>query len=564
MKKYILLFVLFLSVHFTWAQGITMTCEVRKKTITLDEELIISYTIKGGKEITKLDIPDNFSFQITNEFQSYRTEYINNSQPILTFTKTFTLRPLITGSFVFPKAQAVVDGFTVNSQPIQVTVLKGTGKSNHPAMTVPVSLLSDNETPEKKVKENIELVQSVNKNTCYVGENLLSTIKIYARLQAKYSIGSLATYNGFSMEDQYTQYRYDPVVVQHKGKDYSMNEIRSVHLFALHEGELTIEPLSIEANIPLQRRAREQNRYENFLYKANISSNKLNVKVLPLPSEGKPVSFNGAVGNFKIHASVNNHTVHAEDLNQLEVTIEGQGNLPLVHLPEWSVPDQLSVSQSTTQTDYRKEEYPFQGSKKFVIPFYVKEAGKVTIPAIEFSYFDPNKKQYFHTSTEQIELTVLPAAVQNREAIEEASNGFNWWLAALAIPVIFVIAFFVSRKKKVEKPVVVQQTISQAAISKSLLQFDAVKKSYWENDYHNFYKNLQEYIVAIIEEKDGIRILNQRSLDSYLPGSGFNQLQQEQILQLYSKAQYSRFSQLGSTADNRQDFQTFEKLAQSL
>lgn len=564
MKKYILLFVLFLSVQLIRAQGITMTCEVRKKTITLDEELIISYTIRGGKEITKLDIPDNFSFQVTNEFQSYRTEYINNKQPVLTFTKTFTLRPLITGSFIFPKAQAVVDGFTVSSQLVQVTVLKGSGKSNHPAMTVPVSLLSDNETPEQKVKENIEVVQSINKTTCYVGENLLSSIKIYARLQAKYSIGSLATYNGFSMEDQYTQYRYDPVVVQHKGKDYSMNEVRSVHLFPLNEGELTIEPLSIKADMILQRRAREQNRYENFLYNTNITSNKLNVKVLPLPLEGKPASFNGAVGNFKIHAFLNNHTVHAEDLNQLEITIEGQGNLPLVHLPGWSIPDQLSVSQTTTQTNYRKEEYPFQGSKKFIIPFYVKEAGKITIPAIEFSYFDPNKKQYFQTSTEPIELTVLPATVQNRTVTEEPANNFNWWLLTLVIPVIAVISFFLFRKKRVEEPSIVHEPVNSTSLSKSNFFFDAVKKSYWENDYHNFYKNLQEYIVAIIEERDGIRILNQRSLDNYLPESRFSKQQQEQILQLYSKAQYSRFSQLGNTADNRQDFQTFEKLAQSL
>lgn len=535
-----------------------MTCEVLRNNVSLDEEVVISYVIRGGKDITMLDLPNFHSFQITNEFQSYRTEYINSNTPTTSFTKTFTLKPMIVGSFTFPKARAIVDGFTVYSEPVKVTITKGKQNSQY---RIPVSLLRGNETPDKKISDNIEVVQDINKTTCYVGENIISTIKLYARLEASYNLKALATYNGFSIEDKYFASRLDPKIVQYKGLDYSMNEIRAVHLFPLNSGELTIEPLSVEATVPLQREINPQ-QYETFTHTANLVSNQIKVNVLPLPTEGKPSSFNGAVGNFTIASAVESKEFFAEELYDLVIWISGEGNLPLIHLPKWDVPSTLNISQTQIITDYIKNDYPFKGTKKFVIPFYVKEAGTVTIPSISFSYFDPKQKQYNEIRTEALELNVKPATVQNRKRLVEADS-FNYKWLFILIP-IGILGLFIYKRNKQSKEIKSSLVDTRTPSIKSRLYFDETKKAYWNNQPEAFYKNLKEYIVAIIEEKDNVTIHNEKSLSNYLNNSTFSAYQQEMIMELFSRSQLYRYSQFTNFNDHQSDFQKFERLSQSL
>lgn len=561
MKKFVLLSILLITAAIISAQGITFTTKVQRNTISLDEELLISYTIRGGKEINKLDIPTNFSFRTTNEFQSFKNETVNGVTTT-TFTKSFTLQPLVTGSFVFPKAMAIVDGFTVYSDPVKVTVVRGKAKTQKQAERVPVSLLAQNENPDKKVSDNIELVQTISQSTCYVGENLISKINLYARLQAQYNFPTLLAYNGFSIEDQYTSVSLAPSVVRYKGNDYSFNEIRSVHLFPLKDGDLTIDPLTIEASVPLQKLS-ANGYYETIVHQANIISNKISIKVLPLPKENKPSSFTGGVGKFSIEASVATPSIFAEELNQLEIIISGEGNLPLIHLPKWNAPDQLVLSQSQVITDYRKEHFPFRGAKKFSIPFYAKEAGTVTIPSIEFSYFDPAQKSYITTRTDAIVLNVQPATIQNRRTVIEVESNNYWWWVLLPIGVILVMVFI-----KLKYPPSDDHDEEVESDSKktklSYQYFDATKKAYWNNDSQGFYRNLKEYLVHIIEEKDGYKITNQRNLDNYFQESSFTKYQIELIGDLFNKAQTNRFSPLSGANEYQQDFQKFERLAQSL
>ena len=74
---------------------------------------------------------------------------------------------------------------------------------------------------------------------------------------------------------------------------------------------------------------------------------KINVK--PLPLEGRPADFSGAVGDFQVTAAVEDHNVVSNQPFNYKVRFEGRGNAKLIELPPFTPPDGLE------QYDLQKE-----------------------------------------------------------------------------------------------------------------------------------------------------------------------------------------------------------------
>src|SRR5208337_1754930 len=72
-----------------------------------------------------------------------------------------------------------------------------------------------------------------------------------------------------------------------------------------------------------------------------IASPPSELKVLPLPTEGRPKDFSGAVGNFKIASDISAASAAAGDPLTLRLHITGTGNFDRVdstmldHLDHW-------------------------------------------------------------------------------------------------------------------------------------------------------------------------------------------------------------------------------------
>ena len=58
---------------------------------------------------------------------------------------------------------------------------------------------------------------------------------------------------------------------------------------------------------------------------ASIKSPSIKVKVLPLPKEGKPLSFNGLTGKFTIESQLDKTQVDANDAINLKIIVSGTG-----------------------------------------------------------------------------------------------------------------------------------------------------------------------------------------------------------------------------------------------
>ncbi|MEK7743172.1 MAG: BatD family protein, partial [Elusimicrobiota bacterium] len=141
-----------------------------------------------------------------------------------------------------------------------------------------------------------------------------------------------------------------------------------------------------------------------------LKTKPITVNAAALP-EGKPPSFSGAVGRYRISAETDKRKVKAGDALNLSVTIEGTGNLKAIAQP--SLPD-LSASfrlyDTVSSLNLQKDETGVRGSKSFKTVLVPKVSGPLRVPAIPFSYFDPQKKAYISLETAPLDLEVEPGA----------------------------------------------------------------------------------------------------------------------------------------------------------
>ncbi|MBE0675069.1 MAG: protein BatD, partial [Bacteroidales bacterium] len=134
-----------------------------------------------------------------------------------------------------------------------------------------------------------------------------------------------------------------------------------------------------------------------------------NVIVKPLPAN-RPEGFTGAVGSFEIKSVSDNDTVPVYEAVNLTVTISGKGNIRLADAPVVSFPAGLEAYDPKTTTNAVSRESGTTGNRVFEYLIIPRSAGDFILPAITWSYFDPEKGIYQVVRTNPINLHVTKGA----------------------------------------------------------------------------------------------------------------------------------------------------------
>jgi hypothetical protein len=149
-----------------------------------------------------------------------------------------------------------------------------------------------------------------------------------------------------------------------------------------------------------------QNMYSGIAPKdITIGSSPSELKVLPLPTEGRPENFSGAVGEFQVSSDVSPAGAAVGDPLTLRLHIGGAGNFDRVdstmfdHLDHWKTYPAKSSFTPSDAVGYR-------GEKVFEQPLIAAQPGEQSIPGLEFSYFNPNTRRYERAQTPPITVTI--------------------------------------------------------------------------------------------------------------------------------------------------------------
>ncbi len=143
-----------------------------------------------------------------------------------------------------------------------------------------------------------------------------------------------------------------------------------------------------------------------------LRSPALAVQVVALPKEGRPADFSGAVGHFDVSASIVESTATQYEPLRLRVAISGQGNFDRVTTAGLAGDGDWRSYPSTATFAALQGSAGLVGTKTFEQAIAPQKSGVLQVPALRFSYFDPDRGAYVTKTTEPISLQIAPAAVQ--------------------------------------------------------------------------------------------------------------------------------------------------------
>ncbi len=484
------------SIFIAWISllpALTSSGQVKFTTVVNSQELgqhdylQVQFIVENAQQIEEFDPPADFpGFRVLEgPIQSSGMSVINGNMSQYKGV-SFVLQPTRTGKFTIAGATAVVDGKKMRSNNIAVAVHaggSGSAPSRGPSASGPFGsfpgvqpfgpdpfeppgpeavnreeVLRPGENIKEKISRNLFVKVQVDRNTCYVGEPIVATYKLYSRVNAESRVTRSPSLNGFSVYDMVNPGTDAVSVEKLNGKAFTVHTIRKAQLIPLQAGSIDLDPVEVENVVHFVRAGARQephrsgDRLRDLLDQLSgdenlgpavdenvtLDTKPLTVTVKPLPDEKKPVGFNGAVGNFTIEASLGSKSVVAQDESTLHVVVRGKGNLPVVTAPAIDWPAGIDAFDPSAKEDVNKGAVPMSGSKSFDYLFTVRDSGNYQIPAINLSYFDPSAHEYKTVNTQPMELHVTsavkrpraaePAAASAGSSADDKPGGFMWSL----------------------------------------------------------------------------------------------------------------------------------------
>ena len=247
------------------------------------------------------------------------------------------------------------------------------------------------------------VMANVDKTTAYKGEQITASWYIYTKGRVR-DIDTLKypTLKGFWKEDIQisTHLNFEQDVVN--GIPYNRALLTSYALFPIEEGKAKIDPYKLKATI-----------ISGFGfgkgYTGTKASRPIPIAVLPLPAEGRPESFSGAVGEFQMKVEIEDKSVVSHQPFALKIRFEGRGNAKLIELPSLNLPEGLEIYDVKNESKFFKNG---QSYKEFEVLLIPRVEGELTLPALKNSYFSPKTKKYVRLESQPLRLNILPGTKQ--------------------------------------------------------------------------------------------------------------------------------------------------------
>jgi hypothetical protein len=426
-------------------EAVEFEVNLSKERLGINERLRVEFTM--NKDGDNFSPPDFEGFRVLmGPSQNISSSWVNG---VRSYSKTYfyILTPTERGNFTIKQASIVIDGKTYKSLPKKVEV------------TAAVDKPSDQMTADDVADQSLHLIAEVSKATPYLNEAISVVYKLY--VSPSINVSNFRpldnpTYNNFWSQDiPVTSYNVKNGT--YNGKSYRYVILKRVVLYPQKSGSLDIEPLSLDVTLEVPTNRRDF--FGGPIYaqtNKTVSAGQRTINVKPLPTEGQPANFSGAVGDFNFKVTTSKKSLKASESLQAIVQVEGSGNLKLFQLPVLETPGSLEVYEPEFNENVRTTLSGMQGkvsNQYTVVPSY---KGKYPIPPIRFSYFDPRTQGYKSISSEEIMIDVLEgpmetsagniAVGQNKRSILTTGSQFHFIKLTPNLQAIKEVVFFGSPK----------------------------------------------------------------------------------------------------------------------
>jgi hypothetical protein len=431
---------LFFVSSWALAQNPPFYSQVSKTKVTVGEVFQVAFTLEGqGSNLAYPNFKDFNIYSGPNQSQSMSMVNGNFSQST---TISLFIAAKKEGKFTIGAATVMVGNQKIETKPIVIeSVLANnqqqSGNTNAQSNTNPQQQ-QQTQTPEKNQYvseisgEDLFVRTFLSKTKCYLGEQLTLTQKVYSRVDLRgFQNVKFPQYNGFWSQQEDVNKQVNLQQENVNGVMYYVAEYHKVFLFPQQAGKLTVDPVELECIVRRQTKRQPRNIFEQFFgtggyedVAVKVKSKAVKVEVIELPTENKPEGFSGAVGNFSYKAEINKNQVKANDAFNLKITLNGKGNIKLVEPLKLNLPESFEAYDPKVNENI-KTSGGVSGSKTYDYLIIPREKGEYILNNLNFSFFDPEKKQYVTLPSPDIKLMVLEGDASSAQVITPSKNGIN-------------------------------------------------------------------------------------------------------------------------------------------
>lgn len=416
-KKLFLLLMLIAAGSWAGAQ-VDVSAQVDKTSLALDDELTLTVEVSGvAGNVVMPQLPSLPAF---NVYSREVEQSSINGETSLRFR--YVMLPRFVGNATIGAVTFNYNGQTYQTEPIAVQIYRTTANVPAPRATAqtapaPVQQADPHLPPLDAALANLAyakagtpffLVAAVSNKHPYVNEPFVLGVRFYYSQAFHDAPYQKPTVSNLFMEDETTREGSQTI----SGTLYRYQEQR-YQLTAAAAGKATIGPASVRYHTG----SGAFSAFDRFFGgltagpEKTAMSSPISLEIRALPQAGKPDSFYGAVGRgYTLKAYAQPQQVPAGEAVNLSVVVKGPANVKSTQNLNFPTLDGFKIYPAApTSGAASAADGTRQTAKTFKAVLVPAASGIYTVPAIPWSYFDPESGTYKTLHTAPLTLTVTPA-----------------------------------------------------------------------------------------------------------------------------------------------------------
>lgn len=397
---------------------VSIKAYVDKDVAYLDEDILLNVVVEGVSSDAGLPkMPSLANFNIYSTGQSRSVSIINgNMQSSVRYT--YILSPRFSGKTTIDPIILEYNGKKYSTEKIDLVVIKRTKDkekfANKGAYEITQEDIAGAEVARdigngKYPDEPVFMYAEVDKKSAYVNEQITLSVRFYSALETIFgAIYFPPDVKGLFAEELPSEQRGVEVI---NGKKYGYVEYKTA-LFGASSGRNKVSSASVEYEYKTGSVLDEffPGFFTGSSKRASVKTTPIAININQLPTQNKPTSFNGAVGNYSIKTSVDDSEIRAGEVFDLITKISGTGYIRSLSIPNFPELENFKIYDSIEEElKLETKNDILKGYKTFRTAIVPKNSGSFVLPKIEFSYFDTKTKQYKKVYSKPLKIEVLEA-----------------------------------------------------------------------------------------------------------------------------------------------------------
>jgi hypothetical protein len=394
---------------------VTVGATLQPAATTVGEPVQLSVTVNGSQRVDQIPAVSVDGAQVQHIGQNTQIQLINSNLTV-SLTNRYLVSPTRVGELTIPSIDVVVDGKRYPTAPLKLKVLD-VGQDP-----------SSSEPPPAVPSAEVELP----KRPVYVGESFPVEVRLVVPSEIRWRIERMPEFE----TDSFTKTPFQqPQQRQEKrdGKDFEVCHFRTT-LTAIKSGSVPLGPLTfnIQAAMPKKKVNNAASLvgsvFDGFpfdnqptaLQERKVILPQQTVEIRELPTENKPDTFRGAIGQFRFSSSTSQNKVKFGEPLVVTLQVEGEGNFDRIEAPPLIEPDGWRAYPP--EASFAKaDDTGLRGVKTFRVAL-VPQKGHVRTPQFEFASFDPNTATYQkqQNGISSLEVEGVPPPAPETKQVEAA------------------------------------------------------------------------------------------------------------------------------------------------